>query len=276
MLTFGGTPKEVARCRKFREIRVEWNEVAVNISRAPRINGLKAVVDIIVAPKDAFESLRANPVWGWALLVTLVLMIIGYVLEQPATQHASYGSMQHALATSPLYATLNDEEKRRILARIAHPPAYRTALGTVGIAVSILLATLLNAAILLAASTRSRGTAGFKKLFAGSMHIAVPSLGIYSLVLGIVCRVLGADHFGTVADIGRAMPSLALLAPNATGKLGTFLSGIQLFALWGCGLNILMMRTLAGVRNALAWLAPFMILIGFALLQAILSGLFRG
>jgi Yip1 domain len=250
--------------------------VAADIPQTPRVNGLKTVVDIIVAPKDAFESLRENPIWLWALLVTLALMIAGFFLEQPAAQHASYGSMQHALATSPLYATLSDEQKQRILARVAHPPAYQAALGIGGIVITLFVAALLNAAILLAAVGLARGTTDFKQLFAGSIHIAVPSLGIYYLVLGIVCRVLGADHFATVADIYRAVPGLGLLAPGSAGKLGAFLGAIQIFALWGCGLNILMMRVLAGVRNALAWIVPLLILIGAALLQASLSGLYGG
>jgi hypothetical protein len=250
--------------------------VTADISPAPRVSGLKTVVDIIVAPKDAFESLRQNPVWLWAMVVALVLMIAGYLLEQPASQHASYGSMQHALATNPLYATLSDEQKQRILARVAHPPAYQTVLGIGGLAISLFLATLLNAVILLAGSAVARGTGDFKHLFAGSMNIAVPSLGIFALVLGVICRMLGADHFATIADMYRAVPSLALLVPSASGRLGAFLGGIQLFALWGCGLNILMMRIVAGVRGALAWLVPLLILIGGALLQAGFSGLFGG
>lgn len=250
--------------------------MAADISQAPKVSGLKTVVDIIAAPKDAFESLRTNPVWGWALLVALALMIAGFLLEQPASQHASYGSMQHALATNPLYATLSDEQKQRILARVAHPPAYQVVLGIGGVVISLFIATLLNAVILLAASGLARGRGDFKHLFAGSMNIAVPSLGLFAVVLGIICRMLGADHFATIADIYRAMPSLALLVPAATGKLGAFLGGIQLFSLWGCGLNILMMRILAGVRNALAWVVPLLILIGAALLQAGVSGVFGG
>lgn len=248
--------------------------MAADISQAPKVNGLKTVLDIIIAPKDAFESLRMNPVWGWALLVTLVLMIVGYFLEQPASQHATYGSMQHALATGALYASLSDEQKQRILARVAHPPAYQAVLSVGGIVIGLFVATLLNAVILLAGSTMARGTGDFRHLFAGSMNVAVPSLGLFYLVLGIICRALGADHFATVADINRAVPSLALLAPGATGRLGIFLGGIQIFSIWGCGLNILMMRILAGVRNALAWLVPLIILIGAALLQAGVSGLF--
>lgn len=237
---------------------------------------MKTAIDIIVSPKDAFESLRENPVWGWALLVTLVLMIVGYFLQQPATEHASYGSMQHALATNPLYATLSDEQKQRVLARVAHPPAYQTAFGIATLAIVIFIATLVNAVILLAANALGRGSGDFKHLFAGSMAITVPSLGLYSLVLGIICRVLGADHFATVADMYRAVPSLALLVPGAGGRPAAFLAGIQIFSLWGCGLNILMMRVLAGVRNALSWVVPLLILVFAALLQAGFSGLYGG
>lgn len=237
---------------------------------------MKTVIDIIVSPKDAFESLRENPVWGWALLATIVLMIVGYFLQQPATEHASYGSMQHALATNPLYATLSDEQKQRVLARVAHPPAYQSALGIATIAIVIFIATLFNALILLAANALGRGDGDFKHLFAGSMAIAIPSLGLYSLVLGIICRVLGAEHFTTVADMYRAVPSLALLAPGLAGRPAAFLAGIQIFSLWGCGLNIVMMRVLAGVRNVLSWVVPLLILIGAALLQASFSGLYGG
>lgn len=248
--------------------------MAEDAPQTPKVNGLKTVLDIIIAPKDAFESLRMDPVWGWALLVTLVLMIVGYFLELPASQHATYGTMQHALATSPLYASLSDEQKQRILARVAHPPAYQAVLSVGGIVIGLFIATLLNALILLAGSTMARGTGDFRHLFAGSMNVAVPAVGLFYLVLGTICRVLGADHFTTIADISRAVPSLAMLAPGATGRLAIFLGALQVFALWGCGLNILMMRTLAGVRNALAWLVPLVILIGAALLQAGVSGLF--
>jgi hypothetical protein len=237
---------------------------------------MKTAIDIIISPKDAFESLREKPVWGWTLLATLVLMIIGYFLQLPATEHASYGTMQHALATSPLYSTLTDEQKARVLERVAHPPAYQAALGIGSIVIILFVASLLNSVILLAGSALARGSGDFKHLFAGSMAITVPSFGLYSLVLGIILRVLGADHFATIADIYRAVPGLALLAPGATGKLGAFLGGIQIFSLWGCGLNILTMQILAGVRNAVAWLVPLLILIGAALLQAGTSGLYGG
>jgi hypothetical protein len=229
---------------------------------------MKTALDIVIAPKEAFESLKANPTWGWALLIAFLLMLVGYFLEQPAAQHASYGSMQHAISTNPLYSGLSDEQKQRVLNQVAHPPAYQTLWAVVSLLLVLFIATLLNAVILLAGSAIARGSGDFKHLFAGSMNIAVPTIGLYTLVLGIICRALGPDHFATMSDVYRVVPGLALLTPGVTGSVGAFLAGIQIFSLWGLGLNIGMMRVMAGVRNAIAWVFPLFILLAGALLQA--------
>jgi hypothetical protein len=247
-----------------------------DVTETRKAQGLQTVFDTLVAPKEAFETLRATPTWGWACIISIVLMIAGYFLQQPATQHAAFGSMQHAMATSPLYATMTDEQKQRALDRIVHPPAYRSAIGIIGVVVALFVATLLNALILLVANALGRGTATFDRLFAGSMNIAVPTLGIASVVLGIICRVLGADHFSTILDLARAMPGLALFTPGATGKLAAFLANIQVFTVWGFGLNTAMMRRTAQVHNALAWLFPLLITLAAAAAAAGATGLFGG
>ena len=141
---------------------------------APTGSGLKTAIDIVIAPKDAFEALRAVPTWGWALVVALVLMLAGYFLQQPAVRHASLGTLTHAI----------------------------------------------------------------------------------------------------MSDVLQVTPSLALLAPGATGKLATFLAGIQIFTLWGFALNVAMMRITAGVRNALSWAFPLLILIAGAAFQTAASGFY--
>jgi hypothetical protein len=245
-------------------------------SEAPKGSGLKTAIDILIAPKDAFEALRVVPTWGWALIAALVLMIVGYFLQQPAVEHASLGTLTHAFATNPLYADLSDEQKKQMLERVAHPPAYQTALGLISLVLVLFVPTFLNAIILLAANVIAHGNADFKRLFAGSMNIAVPTIGLYAVTLGVICRVLGAEHFATTADVLRATPGVALLAPGATGKLATFLAGIQIFTLWGCGLNVAMMRITASVKNALSWAFPLFILIAGAALQAAAGGFYGG
>jgi hypothetical protein len=248
--------------------------MALPTSEAPKGGGLKTAIDILIAPKDAFEELRLVPTWGWALIVALVLMVIGFFLQQPAVEHASLGTLAHAFATNPLYTNLTDDQKKQMLERVAHPPGYQTALGLISLILVLFISTLLNAIILLAANVIAQGSGDFKRFFAGSMNIAVPAIGLYSVTLGLICRVLGAEHFATTADVLRATPGLALLAPGASGKLAMFLAGIHIFTLWGCGLNIAMMRVTAGVKNALSWAFPLFILIASAALQAAASGLY--
>jgi hypothetical protein len=237
---------------------------------------VQTAVDIVIAPLEALKRLRATPTWGWAFLIVFLLMVVGYFLQQPAAEHAAIGTMQHALATSPLYGNLSEEQKARILARVQNPPAYQTALGIAGLIVAIFLATLFNATILLVGNALGRGSGTFARLFAGSMNIAIPTIGIYYVVLGIICRAFGADHFTTTLDVIRAVPGLAAFAPGATGKLGFFLANIQVFALWGVGLNIAMMRVLAQIRNAVAWVFPILILILAALTASGAATLFGG
>lgn len=247
-----------------------------NVTEMQKARGLITVFDTLVAPKEAFETLRAMPTWGWACILSIVLMIVGYFLQQPAIQHAVFGSMQHAMATSPLYSGMSDERKQRALDQIVHPPPYRIALGIIGLVATLFVATLLNALILLVANTAGRGTGTFERLFAGSMNITVPTLGISSVVLGIICRVLGADHFSTMLDLARAVPGLALFTPGATGKLAAFLANIQVFTLWGFGLNTAMMRRTAQVRGAFAWLFPLLITLLGAAIAAGATGLVGG
>ena len=67
-----------------------------------------------------------------------------------------------------------------------------------------------------------------------------------------------------------------MLAPGASGFLGGALIAINVFALWGFGLNVAMMRVMAGVQNAAAWIAPLIVLLGGAALSGAISNFYGG
>ena len=143
-------------------------------SEVPKGSGHETAIDILIAPTDAFEALHAFPTWGRALIAALVLIVIGYFLAQPAAEHASLGTLTHAFATNPFYTNLSDEQTKQMLERVAHRSAYETALGLISLVLVLFVTTLLNAIILLAANAIAHGSADFKRLFAGSMNIALP------------------------------------------------------------------------------------------------------
>jgi hypothetical protein len=230
--------------------------------------GLKTAFDTIVAPKDAFDRLRLAPTWGWAFVIAALLLIGGNVMQRPAQIHAAVGSMQRMMATNPLFSNMTDQKKAEAIERASHPSPVQTALGMAGVVAGLFVAVLVNSAVLLLASIAGRGDAGFRRLWAGSMNIAIPTFGFNYVVVGAICLALGPGHFQTSADILRTVPGLAMLAPGAHGVLGGLLLGINVFTLWGCLLNVTMMRVTANVRNALAWIGPVVILLGGALLTA--------
>jgi Yip1 domain len=242
--------------------------MALEASNVPKGNGLKNAVDIVIAPKEALEAIRVAPTWGWAFLIAAVLLVGGFFLQKPAATHAQIGSITNMMAHNSLYSSLTDAQKQKAIDGAKNPPAYQTALGIGGLIVIALLAALLNSAILLLANAVGQGSAKFSSLWAGSVNILIPSFGFGSLILGIICMIRGPEAFDTQMELMRAVPGLGMVAPGVTGVLGGFLAAITIFVVWGCYLNVMMMRTTAGVKSAVAWIVPVLIL----LLGALLGG----
>lgn len=222
-------------------------------------NGLPTVVDTVVAPNDAFERLRIAPTWGWALVVALVLMLLGAYLQDPVARHVRVIATQHFLATSTLAANMSDAQKQHAMANASKPSAF-TYIGPV---IGLFIAVFFNSLILLIGNAAGRGQADFKRLWCGSMNIAVPTLGLGAIVLAVVTMIRGADAFDSGLALARAMPSLGMLVPHASAVTAAFLSGISIFTVWGFFLNATMMRVTAKTSPAIAYtFAAIVLLLG--------------
>jgi hypothetical protein len=232
-------------------------------------SGLATVLDTVVAPAAAFERLREAPTWGWAFAVAFALSALAFILEVPVLSHVWYLGLQHALATNSMYANVDPEQRQRMLAAVAHPDAARLALYVVISGLGLLVAVLLNTLILWAGSAVGGGDADFKRLWSASMNIAVPSVGIGSLVTAAVILLRGPAAFSSAADLANATLSPALLAPHAAPALQGILVGLGIFNLWGFALNVLALRVLAKASPTASWLFSAVILFGGAAFAAI-------
>jgi len=229
---------------------------------AAKSSGLSTVVNTIASPSEAFETLRTAPTWGWALIIAIVLMFIGAYLQGPATRHAGVTQAQQMMATSSFFAALTPAQKQQAIARAGQPSPWPY----VGLIVVLFIAVFFNALILLIGNAVGRGQADFKRLWAGSMNIAVPTFGLGSVVLGIITMLRGPDAFNSNLDVVRAMPSLAYLAPHVSAATGAFLASISVFTLWGLFLNATMLRVTGRTSAGAAY--------GFAALVTLIGALF--
>lgn len=242
--------------------------MSVSVPAAAKANGLSTVINTIAAPGEAFQTLAEAPTWGWALLVAIVLLLGGVVLQGPALHHAAVATTQHMLATNTAMASLPDDKKAQILGRASgfSPMTY------IGPIIGLLIAVLLNTIVMLIGSALGGGKTGFKHLWAGSMNIAVPTIGISTVVLGVITMLRGPDSFANSFDIARAMPSLAMLVPQASLVVAAALSAISIFTIWGVFLNATMLRTMARTGAGVAWTFAVIVALGGALLAALAAG----
>ena len=166
-----------------------------------------------------------------------------------------------------------DDERTWFDLPFVQPAAKRTldlvvsVFGLLLLSPLLLLIALLETIVLLIANVLGRGKATFRQLWCAVMNILVIA-GMATVVLGAITLLRGPDDFNTMNDVYRAMPSLAMLAPNAATGLLAFLSGISIFSIWATVLTGMAMRIIAGTSAILSYAFAILILFLSALIPA--------
>lgn len=233
-------------------------------TQAPQANPLKTVFDTIVAPKEAFESIRLVPTWGWALAIGIVLSVAGTYLLAPALQHAMAAEWPATVAKSPQLAQMTPAQQQAQLA------VGQKVIGFswVFVLFALPIFALVQALVMLVFDKIGHGEGTFTKYFAAVANISVPaSLG--PVVAGVIATLRGPNSFESMSATQTAMPTLALLAPGASPKLAAFLGVMTPFSLWATGLVIAAMLIVGRVGKIPAWLAGLVLLIVPALFATI-------
>lgn len=238
--------------------------MSVSAPVAAKANGLSTVIDTIAAPAEAFERLRQAPTWGWAVTITIVLMMLGAYIQGPTARHVAVLQTQRFMNTSTIAANMSAEQKQKAIENSGKTSPF----SYIGPLVALFFAVFFNALILLAGNAAGRGQADFKRLWCGSMNIAVPTLGLGAIVLGVITVLRGPDSFSSAMSMAQAVPSLGMLAPHAPATTAAFLSAISVFTVWGFFLNATMMRVMAKTSPGIAYTFAGIVLLLGALLSA--------
>ncbi|MBC5815625.1 MAG: hypothetical protein GIW97_03700 [Candidatus Eremiobacteraeota bacterium] len=236
--------------------------MAVDPTGTERPNGLSTALNVIVAPREAFETLRVAPMWAWALIIALVTSLIGTYLAGPAQMHAVHAAMVAQMAADPNL----DEAQRN--ARIAMGDKFGS-FSWAFIPLIIFLVVALQSLIMLIFNAIGSGSATFKHFWATSMNIMIPGFGLYSLVVGILALVRGVNAYNSTSDIYLSVPSLAWIAPHAGVKTVAFLYYFNPFFLWAAVLIAMAMQIVARVPKVQAYLTAATIFFGGAIIQLV-------
>jgi hypothetical protein len=223
--------------------------MGLDATGAPKASGLKTALDTIIAPKDAFEQLRAAPTWGWALLLVIVLYAVASYLITPALTHATAADWPREVAANPSLAQMTPDQQQQALAFTQRIVQWAWVFAPV----LAIIAILVQSVVMLVFKALGKGDAPFRALWAAGANIQVPVLGINGLLTAVIVMLRGPDSFNSAAELQTAMPSLGLLVPSTAIKLHAFASAFNPFTLWGCGLTIAAMAVVARLDRTWAW-----------------------
>ena len=231
---------------------------------APKVNGLTTVLNTVVAPKEAFETIRVTPTWGWAFVIVEILVMIGTIMILPAVRHAFDAAWAAQVATSPQLSQMPADQVERAKSFASAFVSITPVITLIAVPITLLISTL----IMLIFNALGRGSGSFQTLWAAATNIAVPASGLGSVVLGTIVAARGAANFSTPTSVQSSMPSLALLAPQAATRITAILAQFNPFTLWAAALVILAMLIIARVPKTQAWLTGITALLLPALFAA--------
>ncbi|MBV9104118.1 MAG: hypothetical protein JO060_11045 [Candidatus Eremiobacteraeota bacterium] len=238
--------------------------MATTFERRPVPNALVTLWNVIVAPATAFEALREQPAWVIAFIVTAVLCFVAQTLMLPATLHAFTAWYPSQLSHDPRTAGMTADQRQAALGMAAGFVRF----GALVSALSSLVAALVTGLVLWIASIPVQGRAGFLRLFALAMNVAIVWFGLGQLVTAAIVAARGPDAFTAPWQVTLALPSLAWLAPGAPPKLLGFLAGLNPFSLWSLVLLGAGTASLARIPPAVGYAAAALITVCSCLLYS--------
>ncbi|MBV8602320.1 MAG: hypothetical protein JO359_12215 [Candidatus Eremiobacteraeota bacterium] len=231
---------------------------------------LTTLVNLIVAPGEAFASIRARPVWSWALLVLVILVALASIVSAPVSRHIVETTIPAQLANDPRFAGLPPEQAQAQIQRVLGIALLTVSFGWLLAAVVACVVVLFAAGILFAAVARTAAT--FKQVFTLVVHVQVIGAGLYGIVNATIAALRPVESFRTTSDYATAIPSLAWLLPASSSvKLVAFLAALHPFAIWATILLALGLIAVAGARRWLAWTLSIAITLFGATLAAALA-----
>jgi hypothetical protein len=213
----------------------------------PKANGLKTVVDTIIAPQAAFASIRTAPTWGWALVVSIILFAIGSYLISPITFHVI--STHPETTFGPQWNTYTPDQQQRMLSFTEKITSFNWLF----VIVAVPFFSFIGAVVMLIFNALGRGEGTLGKYWAAACNISVAG-GLGAVANAIIALARGADSFTTVASLQAAIPNLGWAVPGAGTKLAAALGAITPFTLWTTGLTIAAMLIIGRVPRLQAWL----------------------
>jgi hypothetical protein len=205
----------------------------------------KRLEGVFFNPKKTFEAVAERPVWADVLIVILIALIAYIMVVSPYTRHDQLQMMKESVKYKEKVGEARANQQIQSLE--GPPTAMQTVQTVVGTPIWFLVATTLQALILLVLSRFASTQGTFKNVFSALVHA-----NLINALLGNAVRLI---LILTRKSVMQVSTGLALLAPgmDATSTPYIILNQVDFFQIWmfgvlGYGLSAIFK---IGLRKAL-------------------------
>ena len=200
-----------------------------------KANGLATYLKVLYAPTEAFAQLARTPMWGWAALVGIVLLVIASIISLPEITRVAEISQQQALAQMPA------DQQQQARQGIAAAAGF-TRVGVIaGPLIGAWLIWLLVALVYVVAAALTGAGPSFSTAWIGAVNASAVSF-VVQLVNAVILMLRGPDSISGPAD-AYAIPSVGMLVHGSV-KLATFLNAYSIGSLWQYAVTVIALEQL--------------------------------
>ena len=236
----------------------------MDLTESVRPSAFSTLAATLIAPEDAFVAIREQPMWGWAIAITIAMAALGSYLGTPALRHMVEAAAAAQAAADPNIASLPPdraaEQTRKAVAAAAMFVNYAWMFTIVVVPIVIFF----EAAVLFGIRTLVRSDSTFAQLLSLSAHVQFIASGVGSVVLGVVIILHNPATYHSQADFVSSIPTAAWLVPGASVNVATFLSTLSPFSIWATVFLAFGLQVVAAFPRAVAWTSSLALLLGGA------------
>jgi hypothetical protein len=211
---------------------------------AGRANGVATYFGVLFSPGEAFDTLSRIPMWGWAALLGLVIIIIGSIIGLPATIHVAQVAQQAQIAQQPA------DQQQTMRDTIAKTQGLLPVFIFVGAFIFPWVSWVITALVIMAGAAIGRGAVNFGNAWVLSVNtFIIPALG--QLIANTILRLQGAENISKASD-AYALPSLAMIV-HGDPKTAAVLYAFNVINLWYYFIFAMGLQRVMKMSAAAAW-----------------------
>ncbi len=247
---------------------------------APRRNIFALFLGMLIGPRSTLTYLRdhGGASWLWPALLAIVILVANLVIIAPISQAAALKQVETQLAA--MKQAVPDAQKQQMLQMVTNP-LFVIVIPAVTATLTLVIGWLIRGGLYYLANLGLGGQGKFGAMFRMTVWVTLPDM------VRQVVTTIGMAATGRMlkAGLGFLVPTPAgvTIPPMNIMLWQTFLSGLDLYWLWGLGLAVVGVAVTAQVswRKGLVvagayWLLTVLLALGLVWASLTMAAQFGG